>query len=480
MPRKSSTENHQLTSGHDEVHTPRLVLAGAGSSTGKTTLTAGLLAAYRRRGVRVKPFKVGPDHEDAAMLAKAAGNPCRNLDPWILGRDAMLRSFHRGCVDSDLAIVEGMLGLYDSWGAGTEGSTAELSKLIEAPVVLVLDVASTVQSAAALALGFKSMDPRVGIAGVILNRVADDNHARWVEEAVWQQAKIPVLGAIPALGELALTDQPTAGATGLDAGGMDRLVAAIERNLDLDLLQRIAEKARPVGMIPKASTPVLADADAGVRLGVAYDEAFNLYYPENLEILSEAGAEIVPFSLLHDSHLPNVHGLYMAGASSDRYAEELSRNVGMRESVRQAHDDGMSIYAECGGLMYLSRAVVGPGGDEIEMAGLLPLRVRPETGVRQMGYREMRTLDDCLLAPRGRSLRGHELHWSKVSNGGDGVTYAHELFDPSGYRVGHEGYTARGVLATNIHLHFGQDPELALNLLLPSVLRHRLEPVATA
>ncbi len=470
-----------MTSGHDEVHTPRLVLAGAGSSTGKTTLTAGLLAAYRRRGVRVKPFKVGPDHEDSAMLAKAAGSPCRNLDPWILGRDAILRSFHRGCVDADLAVVEGMLGLYDSWGAGTEGSTGELSKLIEAPVVLVLDVASTVQSAAALALGFKSMDPRVGIAGVILNRVADDNHARWVEEAVWRQAKIPVLGAIPALGELSLAeDQPGTGPSGVDGGGMDRLVAAIERNLDLDLLQRIAEKARPVRMIPRASTPALSDADSGVRLGVAYDEAFNLYYPENLEILSEAGAEIVPFSLLHDSHLPNVDGVYLAGASSDRYAQELSRNAGMRESVRQARDDGMSFYAECGGLMYLARAVVGADGEELEMAGLLPLRVRPETGVRQMGYREMRTLDDCILAPRGHSLRGHELHWSKVTNGNGGVAYAYELFDPSGYRVGHEGYTAPGVLATNIHLHFGQDPQLALNLLRPSVLRHRLEPVATA
>ena len=468
-----------MTSGYDEVHTPRLVLAGAGSSTGKTTVTAGMLAAYRRRGVRVTPFKVGPDHVDAARLAKAAGNPCRNLDPWILGKDTILRSFHRGCVDSDLAVVEGMLGLYDSWGAGTEGSTAELSKLIEAPVVLVLDVASTVQSAAALALGFKSMDPRVGIAGVILNRGVDESHARWVEEAVWQQAKIPVLGAIPALGEMSSAhDQPADGAE--DPGEEDRLVAAIERHLDLDLLQRIAENARPLRMIPRVSTPVLADADSGVRLGVAYDEAFNLYYPENLEILSEAGAEIVPFSLLHDSHLPNVDALYLAGASSDRYAEELSRNGGMRESVRQAHDAGLPIYAECGGLMYLARAVVGPSGEELDMAGLLPLRVRPETGVRQMGYREMRTLDDCILAARGHSLRGHELHWSKVGNGNGGVTYAYELFDPSGYRVGHEGYTAPAVLATNIHLHFGQDPQLALNLLRPGVHRRGLEPVATA
>src|SRR5258708_4873571 len=169
MPRNRPRENHQVTSGHDEVHTPRLVLAGARSSTRKTTPTARPLAAHPRRRVRVQPLKGGPDHRDSAMRAKAAGSPCRNLDPWILGRDAILRSFHRGCVDADLAVVEGMLGLYDSWGAGTEGSTGELSKLIEAPVVLVLDVASTVQSAAALALGFKSMDPPVATAGGILH-----------------------------------------------------------------------------------------------------------------------------------------------------------------------------------------------------------------------------------------------------------------------------------------------------------------------
>jgi cobyrinic acid a,c-diamide synthase len=470
-----------LTSGYDEVHVPRLVLAGAGSSTGKTTLTAGLIAAFRRRGLRVKPFKVGPDHLDAAYLAHVAGNPCRNLDPWILGRDAILRSFHRGCTDADIAVVEGMLGLYDSWGAGTKGSTAELSKLIEAPVILVLDVASTVQSAAALALGFKSMDPRVGIAGVILNRVADDAHARWVEEAVWKEAKVPVLGWLPTLGELSIAADERGPAPMGESPEFDTaievLAAAIERHLDLDVLMRIAEKSRPVRMIPRLEVPVLNDADAGVRIGVAYDEAFNLYYPENLEILSEAGAEIVTFSPLHDRHLPSLHGVYMAGASSDRYAVDLSRNSSMRESLRRAHDDGMPIYAECGGLMYLSGVVVGPKGEDVEMAGLLPLRVRPETGVRQMGYREMRTLEDCVLAGRGRSLRGHELHWSSVTNGTGKVTYAYELFDPSGYRAGHEGYTKPGLLASNIHLHFGQDPELALNFLRRCALRSRPEPV---
>jgi cobyrinic acid a,c-diamide synthase len=319
---------------------------------------------------------------------------------------------------------------------------------------------------------------------VILNRVADDAHARWVEEAVWKLAKIPVLGWLPMLSELSIvTDDrgpsPVSDSPEFDAA-MEAVATTIERHLDLDLLMRIAEKSRPVRQIPRVAFPVLSDADAGVRIGVAYDEAFNLYYPENLEILSEAGAEIVTFSPLHDRHLPSVHGVYMAGASSERYAVDLSRNASMRESIRQAHDDGMPIYAECGGLMYLARVVVGPKGEDVEMAGVLPLRVRPETGVRQMGYREMRTLEDCVLAGRGRSLRGHELHWSNVTNGTGKVTYAYELYDPSGYRVGHEGYTNPGVLASNIHLHFGQDRELALNFLRPCAVRSRPEPAVSA
>jgi len=169
----------------------------------------------------------------------------------------------------------------------------------------------------------------------------------------------------------------------------------------------------------------------------------------------------------------------MAGASSERYAADLSRNTSMRESMRQGHDDGMPIYAECGGLMYLSHAVVGPDGEDLKMAGLLPLRVEPETGVRHMGYREMRTLEDCLLAGRGQSLRGHELHWSVVSNGIGKVTHAYELYDPSGYRAGFEGYTIPGVLATNIHLHFGQDPQLALNFLRRCAQRSHTEPLVT-
>jgi len=457
-----------VTSAFDEVRVPRLVLAGTGSTTGKTVVSAGIVSAFKRRGLRVKPFKVGPDFTDAAYLAKVAGAPCRHLDPWLLGTEAILQSLHRGCCEGDIAVVEGMLGLYDSWGAGTEGSTAELAKLIGSPVILVLDVSGTVQSAAAIALGLKSADTKVRINGVILNRVENDQHQRWVEEAVWRVSKIPVLGSIPVLPELFIPEED-GGLTppGELPGFEDRinsLADVTERHVDIDLLMRIAERATPLTLIPKERTPSLDGITEPVRLGVAYDDAFNLYYPENLELLTEAGAEVVPFSPLLDHNLPRVDGVYLAGAASERFASRLSENTRMLESLREANRDGVPIYAECGGLGYLAESLVGPDEQELPMAGLLPLKVGVETGPLQMGYRQIRTLVDCLVAPAGHAMRGHEYHWSRI-RGGSELQPAYQLWDPSGDLVRTGGYARAGLLASNIHLHFGQNPELGVNLL---------------
>jgi cobyrinic acid a,c-diamide synthase len=457
-----------LTSAFEEVRVPRLVFAGTGSTTGKTVVTAGIMSALRRRGLRVKPFKVGPDFTDAAYLAKVAASPCRHLDPWLLGAEAILQSLHRGCVEGDVAIVEGMLGLYDSWGAGTEGSTAELAKLIGSPVILVLDVSGMVQNAAAIALGLKSVDSKVRINGVILNRVENDQHRRWVEEAVWRISKIPVLGAIPMLPELFIPEEDGGLTPPSEVPGfgdrMQALAVATERYVDVDLLLRIAESATPLTMIPRVPMISFDVAGEPVRLGVAYDDAFNLYFPENLELLADAGAEIVPFSPLLDHNLPRVDGVYLAGAASDRFASRLSENTGMLESMREANLDGVPIYAECGGVGYLADVLVGPDGADFPMVGLLPLRVEVQAGPRQMGYRQVSIVVDCLLGPAGQAMRGHEYHWSRIL-GGSELHPAYELRDPSGELACTGGYARPGLVASNIHLHFGQNPELALNLL---------------
>jgi len=467
----------------DEVSIPRIVLAGAGRGSGKTTLTAGIIAAYRRRGLRVKPFKVGPDFVDAAYLAHVAGAPCRNLDPWILGSERILQGFHRGSIDGDLAVVEGMQGLYDAGGTGGAASTAELSKLIQAPVVLVLDVGETIQSAAAMALGFRVVDPGVQIAGVILNRVRDEQHAEWVEEAVWRLAKVPVLGWLPMIEEI--TIPLVAGAlTPVTlypdfAGRVQALADAVERRIDLDVLRRIAERSHPLPSIPRREPIHMVEIqDSPLRLGVAYDDAFDLYYPENLELLSEAGAEIVAFSPLDDSSVPDVEGLYLAGAWSEPLARRLATNWRMLESIRAAHDDGMPIYAECGGLAYLSRVMLASDGDEYPMAGILPIDVRVDGRGRAMGYREMRPVRDCMVAPAGMALRGHELSTGVISAAPVSLQPAYELFDPTGFGIGLEGFVRPGLMATNIHLHFGQEPALARNLLRACAVR-RSHPALT-
>ena len=236
-----------------------------------------------------------------------------------------------------------------------------------------------------------------------------------------------------------------------------------------------ANKAELVPLVPKKVFLGKPDSGPRVRLAVAYDDAFNFYYPENLEILTELGAEIIPFSPLVDHNLPAVDGVYLAGAASERYAAMLSDNVRMRESLRDANLDGIPVYAECGGLMYLADSL-SFDGSEYPMTGLIPARVEADAGARQMGYRQLRAVEDCLVAARGQSLRGHEYHWSRIHNGHTSLRPAYELSDPSGYLSGHEGYARPGLLASNIHLHFAQDPELASNLVRACARKARLEP----
>lgn len=438
-----------MATGFEEVSCPRLVVAGGATDSGKTLVTSGIAAAFRRRGLRVHPFKVGPDFADSARLAQVTGAPCRNLDPWILGEVALLQGLRAGCADADLGLVEGMLGLLDSWGAGASGSTAELSKLIAAPVVLVLDVSHHVQTAAAVALGLRTARPDVQLAGVILNRAEDEEHARWVEEAVWELSKLPVLGTLPSL------------EVGAGPGETDALVAAVERHLDLDVLLRIAAKARPVRVQRAEPMPAL---EAPVRIAVAFDDAFSPYYPENLEILGEAGAELVPFSPLLDHNLPHADGVYLAGGGSERYAASLSANTRMLESLRQAADDRVPIYAECGGMMCLAESVREDGMVH-PMAGALPLRLTGGAEKRRLSYRQMRVMEDCLVADRDASLRGHEYQWGRIEVTGGTVRPVYELSDPAGFKSGHEGYARPGLLASSIHVHFGQDPTLAVKFL---------------
>jgi cobyrinic acid a,c-diamide synthase len=461
----------------DRVRIPRLLIAGVEGGSGKTSVTLGLVAALRSRGRAVQTFKVGPDFVDCSYLAHAAGRPCRNLDSWILGTEAVRRSLHQGAVDADLALIEGTGGLFDSLGgpdpwegtaAGRDfpGSTADIAHIVAAPLVLVLDVATMSETAAAIALGVRRLDPVLGIAGVILDRVPSAERRRLVEDAIWQRAKLPVLGALPWLPEaeipelgnglLPLSRNPTVD----DA--IAALASAVSRECDLDLIERLMARAEPMA-------PPLHRVSPGgppVRVGVAFDDAFSCYYAENLELLEDAGAEIVTFSPLEDRVMPGGLGaLYLGGGLGDAHLSRLSANHAFLEWLRRAHAQGMPIYAEAGGAICCARSIRLSDGSVLPLAGLVPVDLVRNGDPRQRGYRELRVETDSWLGPRGTKLRGHESREVQLLACPQEVSPAYAMHDCDGEPLGFEGWSAGNLVCSFVHLHFAQEPEVVGRLL---------------
>jgi cobyrinic acid a,c-diamide synthase len=456
----------------DRLKVLRLVIAGTHSGAGKTTLVTGLLAALRARGQRVQPFKAGPDYIDPTYHTLATGRVSRNLDTWMLGHDAVLGSFARGCRDADVAVVEGVMGLYDGFsGSDEDGSTAQLAKWLGAPVILALDVRAMARSAAAVALGFRDLDPELNLMGFVLNRVGSDKHAEWVAEAIEEATGLPVLGALRRDERLQIPERHLGLVPTAEPGRWESFVAAagemVDRWVDIDRLLDLAREAPPLELSKRIS---LAISPPKVRIGVARDEAFSFYYEDNFDLLRAAGAELVPFSPLHDKELPAVDGLYIGGGFPEVYAEKFARNVDMLDAVREAHAAGMPIYAECGGLMALAQALIDDEGETHEMAGLLPGRSRMG-GRLALGYREATALRDTLLLHAGESVRGHEFHysaWDGLSRGQ--AVYA--LRSNKNKDRTFEGYATDNLMASYIHLHFAAKPELATRF-VGACLAHR-------
>ena len=457
----------------DEMGIPRLVVAGLGSGAGKTSITLGLVAALRARGRSVQTFKVGADFIDAAYLAHASRRPCRNLDPWMLGEKGVKRALARGGVGADCIVVEGAMGFYDGHGiyadgdattAGTfPGSTADVARLIGSPVILVLDAGGMGETAAAVALGIKQLDLTGSVIGVILNNITNDVRRAAVEDAVWNVARLPVLGALPRIdavripelrsGLLPLTQNPH-----VDEA-IALLQSAVERTFDLELIERLIARAQPLALPPVRR---LTPEGPPVRVGVAFDDAFCFYYTENLEMLEEAGAEIVTFSPLEDHSLPrDLEALYLGGGVSEMYIPRLAANQQFLASYRRAHAQGLPIYAECGGLLYSARTVTTSDGATHPMAAVVPVDIALEGSVLHHGYRDLRIASTCTLGAAGTRLRGHEFHFSRLLSGTDCLQPAYTMHDSDGEPLGSEGWTEGGLVASFVNLHFGQDPALA-------------------
>jgi len=447
----------------------RIVLAGSGSNVGKTTLVIGLTAALRRRGLAVQPFKVGPDYIDPTYHTLAAGLPSHNLDIWLVPHDRLRACFAHAARNADIAMIEGMMGLYDGQEyRGEAGSTAEMAKLLDAPVVVVLDVSAQARSAAATALGFLRLDPAVPIAGFLCNRTGGAGHYRGVKAAIEDATGLPVLGGVPQTDAVAIPERHLGLTPTGERGDLEPLVAAladlIADTCDLNALLALACDAPPLAVAadtgPILSEPPASDTDQRTVIAVARDRAFSFYYEDNLDLLRLAGAEIATFSPLTDAHLPEgTAGLYIGGGFPEVYAAELAANSTLRTEIRDAVTAGLPCYAECGGLMYLTDALVDGAGGRFPMVGLLPGCAVIGGRWPKIGYTTVRALRDTPLLRAGEEARGHTFHHSTWEGVPATTPRAYRTRDGRGEHP--EGYACGNLLASYVHLHFWSMPALA-------------------
>ncbi len=472
-----------------------IVIAGTHSGCGKTTVTLGLLAVLKKMGLSVQSFKAGPDFIDAGLHRMITGRPSRNLDLWMCGEDYVRACFLRYSSDVEISIVEGAMGLYDG-----DFSTARLAEVLGLPVILVVDAYGMAESAGAVVKGFVEYGAEVQnrgsrevstsglpdlrtsgrIAGVIFNRVASERHFHRLRDCV---RDVKVFGYVPRdlnfqiphrhLGLTVAEENP------LSEENIERLAGAVLRHVNIEGIIKTQciegeQKRRSIAGYQEHSKTLsncpsvsLLPYCTGVKIAIAYDRAFCFYYEDNLDLLKEAGAEIVVFSPLSDTRLPEaVDAIYIGGGYPELYAMELGRNQSMLDAIHNWADSGMPMYAECGGLMYLSRGIYDLDGNFFKMAGVFPFETVMKKGMSRLGYREVLLNDDCILGHKGDNIKGHEFHYSEIKESSDverfrnvdGLSTAYLLRNNTGERLVDEGYKYKNTLASYVHLHFGSNP----------------------
>jgi cobyrinic acid a,c-diamide synthase len=424
------------------------------------------MAALRRRGLSVAPFKVGPDFIDPGHHTHVVGRSSRNLDGWMLSRTYNQDNFQRHAAGCDVAIVEGVMGLFDGFsGSSDAGSTAQMSKWLNLPVLLVVNAASMARSAAALVQGFERFDTGVDFAGVVFNNLGSKGHLAYLKEAMDAYVDMPLLGGMLRDDALRMPERhlglTTTQDNPLSPEQMDRLAHRVETGLDLDRLIEQLPRIRFGGEYQPGDD---ISETSRIRVGIAQDRAFCFYYPENLELLAESGVEWIPFSPLADEKLPGgLGGLYFGGGYPELFARELSDNRKMRDQIRQFSHEGMPIYGECGGFMYLCRELEVGKGETHAMCGCFPFRSRMHERLRSLGYRKVRTTSKSVLGRPGQVMRGHEFHYSDLGESPsiNAVDTVYAVGSRKGGEDRAEGYQIHQTLGSYIHLHFGSQPESA-------------------
>ncbi len=434
----------------------RLLISAAHKSSGKTTLSIGLVAALVARGLAVQTFKKGPDYIDPMWLSSASGRPCRNLDFYLMQSAEIRTVFACHAQQADLALVEGNKGLYDGLELDGSNSNAALAKLLQLPVILVLDTRGVIRGVAPLLLGYQAFDRDVNIAGVILNHVGGSRHESKLRAVVEHYTDIPVVGAVQHNKALNIDERHL----GLMPSNEDRQATEqikamgkiIAGQVDLDQLMVIARTAPPLPALAVAS-PSRSDKPTAIRIGIAQDAAFGFYYADDIDALRAAGAELVPFSPLRDRSLPAVDGLFLGGGFPEIYAAELAANTALREEIRTSIEAGMPAYAECGGLMYLTRSISWQGQTHA-MAGIIPGDVLMHEKPVGRGYVRLRETAHFPWAAEHPPavVPAHEFHYSSLENLPSDLIYAYEVQRGHGVDGKHDGIVYKNLLASYTHL----------------------------
>ncbi|MEG6512131.1 cobyrinate a,c-diamide synthase [Desulforamulus ruminis] len=443
---------------------PRVLVAAPQGRSGKTTITVGLIAALTAGGLKVQPFKKGPDFIDPSWLTRVAGHTCRNLDSYLMERQAIRSAFIRHARNSDMAIIEGAMGLFDGVDIAGSGSAAEIAKIVQAPVLLVINCTRMTRSVAAMVNGFANFDPEVKIGGVILNMVARSRHEQTLRASIKEYCDVPVLGAMPKGKQFVIPDRHL----GLVPAGEDeRLSAAIREigeaaanYLDIEGILKVARdwpdlveespvtEAAEIRWLSKEQVP----SQKGPVIGVIKDRSFSFYYPENLEALVEAGASLVAVSAIADQQLPEVDGLYIGGGFPEVLARELEANQSFRSHLRRRIEEGLPVYAECGGLMYLGRRIHW-SDQSYEMVGVLPLEVEMLKKPQGHGYMHLEVLPGTPYYSGKKLVRGHEFHHSRVVNLDEDCNFAFRVRRGHGINGEYDGLHYKNVVALYNHIH---------------------------
>ncbi len=449
---------------------PRIVVAGLRGGSGKTTLSLGLIAAWKEQGRAIVPYKKGPDYIDAGWLSSAAGNLCYNLDPFLIGREKLLSSFTRHFGTADCALIEGNRGLYDGMDAAGTYSTAELSKTLKSPVLLIVDCTKSTRTMGAVVLGAQKFDRKVDIRGVVLNRIAGSRHEKIITEVIEKYCGVPVLGSIPKLGEDLLSERHM-GLTPFQEhpeveAALSSAAETARKYLDLDRIWEIAGASPEIGKIKGArigkNNPRPVAAHPSVTIGIIRDSAFQFYYPENFEELEKRGARLVEISALKEKKLPGVDALYIGGGFPETNAIKLAGNISFRRSLKEAVEDGLPVYAECGGLMYLGRTLI-LGSRKYAMADVFPLSFCLEKKPQAHGYTIVEAGENNPFYGTGQVLKGHEFHYSRAIDFGkkEGVSFSFIMKRGQGIMDKKDGICYKNAMGTYTHLHAYGAPEWA-------------------